>query len=278
MSIILTIFANYKQFFIMQKKVKRKRKTKLNIGRFLVLYSLGYSDRKIAEHFKVSVSNVAYLRHTILKLSPIKESYVLNKEQEEIIVGTLLGDSYIGYVHNDCLYPNLTFSHCKKQELYAKQKFNKLKNIMSSITERQYHKTAIIKGRFCKLQPVLYARSRNCKCLEKYRTIFYPEGKKIIPIDFLEKTFTAQSLAYLFMDDGCKNQESYNLNLQCFEIENLYQFTDFLRRKFNLEFIVKKDKTLYLRYKSVKTFENLIFNYLTQDMMYKFHSSHLKTS
>jgi len=256
--------------------MKRKvRKSKLNLGRLQILYSLGYNDVKIAKHLKKPLSTITYARNIILKLSPVLETISLNKYQEEVLIGTLLGDSYIGYTHDGCNYPCLTFSHCKKQEIYAKHKFNILRPLMASIIERQYYKTAIIKGKQCNIQPVLYARSHNCKCLIKYRNIFYPKGIKIIPVDFLKEHFTARSLSYLYMDDGCKNQNSYNLNLQCFETDNLYEFVEFLRQKFNLEFLVKKDKTLYLRYKSVSAFENLILPYLTSDMIYKISSSRL---
>lgn len=244
-------------------------KTKLNINRLGILYSLGYNDAKIAKHLKYSKSTVTYVRKHILKYPLVLENITLTKDQEEILIGTLLGDSYIGYTHSGCRFPNLTFSHCKKQEIYAKTKFNKLRIIMSSIKERCYHTTTVIGDRKCYVQPVIFAIGHNCKCLIKYREIFYKNNKKIIPIDFLKDTFTAQSLAYLFMDDGCKNQKSYNLNLQGFEIDNLLEFSLFLKEKFNLEFTIKKDKTMYLRYKSINTLNNLISQYITEDMKYK---------
>lgn len=73
------------------------------------------------------------------------------------------------------------------------------------------------------------------------------------------------------MDDGCKNQKSYNLNLQCFEVQELINFSNLMKEKFDLDFIVKKDKTLYLRYNSIEKFETLIKPYITEDMQYKIH-------
>jgi hypothetical protein len=71
------------------------------------------------------------------------------------------------------------------------------------------------------------------------------------------------------MDDGNKNLGTINLNLQCFTLANLEEFVIFLKNKFNLEFIIKKDKTLYLRYNSRKTFYELINPYIIPSMMYK---------
>lgn len=107
------------------------------------------------------------------------------------------------------------------------------------------------------------------KILIEYRELFYSENVKIIPINFLKENFTPQSLAYLFMDDGNKNGKTINLNLQCFEKENLIEFTNMLREKFNLEFNIKKDKTLYLRHRSREIFYNLISPFLTNDTIYK---------
>lgn len=246
--------------------------SKLNIEKIKELHLQGKNDKEIATLLGYSHSSVCYVRRNILKYRPVLEEIDLTKDQEEILIGTLLGDSSIGYTHNKCRFPNLTFSHCKKQELYANIKFQKLNIIMSSILERQYKTETIIKGKKCKVQPVIYAIGHNCKCLVKYRELFYnSEGKKVMPIEFLENHFTAQSLAYLYMDDGCKNQKSYNLNLQCFTEKELIDFAYFLKKKFELDFIVKNDKTMYLRYKSIQLFESLIIPYITSDMQYKIH-------
>lgn len=246
--------------------------SKLDLEEIKNLHFQGKTDKEIAVALNYSPSSVTYVRRNILKLGTVYEDISISKEQEEILLGTLLGDSHIGYTHNRCRFPNITFSHCKKQELYAKTKFNKLGNLMSSITEHQYKTETVIQGKRCNVQPVLYAIGHNCKCLIKYRELFYnSNGKKIIPIEYLKEHFTAQSLAYLYMDDGCINQRSYNLNLQCFSIDELEEFAYLLKRKFNLEFILKKDKTLYLRYNSIDKFESLIKPYITKDMQYKIH-------
>lgn len=246
--------------------------SKLNVQKIKELHLQGKNDKEISVILKYSHSSVCYVRKHILKLKPVLETIILTKEQEEILIGTLLGDSSLKYTHKGCKFPNLTFSHCESQEFYAYTKYDKLKIIMSSITKRCYKTETTILGKKCKAQPVVYAIGHNCKCLVKYRNLFYNEsGKKIIPLEYLKDAFTAQSLAYLYMDDGCKNQKSYNLNLQCFTEKELIDFSYLLKTKFNLDFIVKNDKTMYLRYKSINTFESLIKPYITKDMQYKMH-------
>ena len=252
--------------------MRKKGNSKLNLNLIKELYLKGKNSTEIAKQLGYSPSSVNYARKNILNLPPVLESICITKEQEEILIGTLLGDSTLGYTHSKCRYPKLTYSHSKKQELYALTKFQKLRIIMSSIKTRQYKTEAIICGKKCRVQPIVFAIGRNCKCLVKYRNLFYnKEGKKIIPIEYLKEHFTEQSLAYLYMDDGCKNQKSYNLNLQGFSKQELLDFALLLNKKFNLEFIVKKDKTLYLRYNSIDKFEFLIKPYITEDMQYKIH-------
>lgn len=246
--------------------------SKLDLEKIKELHFQGKNDKEIALMLGYSHSSVLYCRSQILKLPTVLEDITLTSEQEEVLIGTLLGDSSIGYTHSKCRFPNLTFSHCKKQSLYAHDKYDKLNIIMASIKERQYKTETVIRGKKCKIQPIIFATGHNCKCLIKYRELFYnTEGKKVIPIEYLKEHFTAQSLAYLYMDDGCVNQKSYNLNLQCFTTEELDAFTYLMKTKFDLEFIVKKDKTLYLRYNSINKFESLIKPYITEDMQYKIH-------
>lgn len=236
---------------------------------FLKLYGEFKTDVEIAKILNVSKSTICYFRKNILKLPQSRDNISLTKNEEEILIGTLLGDSCISYTHSQCRFPKLTFSHSIKQNVYFLTKYTLLNKLLSSSLIRQYHNEGIIKGKACNFNPVNYAIGKNLACLKQYRDIFYPFGIKIIPIDFLQNTFTAQSLAYLFMDDGCKNGKTINLNLQGFSNADLKSFITFLNEKFDIEFLLKADKTLYLRYKSRDKFYKLIIPYITKDTLYK---------
>lgn len=246
-----------------------QKQSKINKEEFLNLYNKGINDSNISKYLNIPKSTIRYYRVSILKLPKVAENIKLSQVQEEILCGTLLGDSSILYVHKGCNYPHITYKHSKVQEEYFNHKYKIFSNLMSSYLERQYSITQIIKGKECICNPVLFAIGRNLKCLIQYRELFYPFGIKIIPIKFIEEHFTARSLAYLFMDDGCKNQKTININIPCFSIVNLQQFIKFLYVKFNLEFIIKKDKTLYLRYNSIKRFKELVNPFIIESMQYK---------
>ena len=137
------------------------------------------------------------------------------------------------------------------------------------------NRIAKFKNKIYKCTDTISISSRNSKCLIPYREAFYPNGKKIIPVNFIKNKFTAKSIAYWYMDDGSldKKSHSYIFNTQCFTKENLQEFIDFLNLKYNLEFSIKKDNSLYLKHKSNKIFEELIKSFVTKDMQYKLHHS-----
>ena len=251
-----------------------KRQSGINKELYLKYYSDKKTDLEISELMRVPHRTISNFRKNILKIPLVQDTIELNSDEIEVLVGTLLGDSYIGYVHSQSRTPNLTFSHSIKQEEYFFTKYNALNKIMSSNLQRQYNEIGVIKGKKCNLSPVNYAIGKCLNCLTEYRNAFYFNGIKIIPVEYIKDKFTAKSLAYLFMDDGFKNNKTIGLSIPCFEYDNLKEFVDFLYNKFNIEFIIKKDKSLYLRYKSREIFYNLVSEYITSDSVYKI--KHLK--
>lgn len=251
---------------------------KYNDLEIIELHSKGLTDREIAETLGINPNNLARKRNR-LGLKPNKssrETYVLTQEELEILCGTLLGDATIRYVHKGCKFPNLTFSHELNQKEYFDFLTNKLINLKSSVREydSKYIRTD---GKIAKR---LVFTGKNMKCLESIYNIFYPEGKKVIPMRFVKQYFTETSLYYLFMDDGSYDisNNSYIINTQCFSYENLQEFVNFLFSKFNLEFNIKTDKSLYLKHIS----NNVIYRILSttnecKSMNYKYGDSCLKT-
>lgn len=233
---------------------------KYNDSQIIELHSQGLTDREIAEIIGVKPNTFAVKRKK-LGLSPNKskrETYTLNNEELEIIVGTLLGDATIRYVHKDCKYPNLTFSHSIAQEEYFNWLTDKLNNLKASTGKYQsnYVRT---NGEIAER---LVFTGSNMLCLKNIHEIFYVNGKKIIPIDYIKDIFTEVSLYCLFMDDGSydKRTNSYIINTQCFSKDNLEEFVKLLYNKFGLEFNIKTDHCLYLKHSS----NQLLYNILTK--------------
>lgn len=234
---------------------------KYNNQQILELHSKGLTDAEMAEIIGVTNNQMAKKRAR-LGLSPnknIRDTYELNEEELSLIVGTLLGDSTIRYVHSQCKYPNLTFCHTLPQEEYFNWKAQKLKNLMSS--------TGIYTSDGCRkidgsiISKCVYT-GKNMACMTELRNVFYPNGVKIIPIEYIKQHFNELSLYCLYMDDGSydKSGNSFILNTQGFTKENLEEFVQFLQEKFDLYFTIKKDNSLYLKHVSNNTFLNILNN------------------
>ena len=75
--------------------------------------------------------------------------------------------------------------------------------------------------------------------------VFYPNGKKVIPMTIVEEYFTEESLLYLYFDDGQVGRYAHSglgLCLCNFDEQELIQFRDFLTHKFQLEIQIHHQK------------------------------------
>ena len=102
-----------------------------------------------------------------------------------------------------------------------------------------------------------------------YYDRFFPKGKKIIP----EKLkLDPLSLAIWFMDDGSKSRSSIYLNTQQFSKTEQLRLIGFLRRQFELEATLNKDKQYFrirIRTRSVKKFVELVNVFVLPEFRYK---------
>lgn len=232
---------------------------KYDINSIFELHSKFFSDKEISEKLNIKIDAVIRIRCKLgLKANNYNERYKYTNEELNIIIGTLLGDSCIRYVHSRCTYPSLTFTHCKEQEEWFIWKCKKLKNLISS------YKDYVKKSFFTKENVTVFqCTGKNMKCLVNIRDDFYVNNIKIIPIEFIKENFNELSLYCLYMDDGSYDikTNSYIINSQCFEKNDLINFISFIKEKFNLNFNIKSDNCLYLRHISNDNFEKLLLKF-----------------
>lgn len=250
---------------------------KYNESQIIELYNKGLSDKEISEILGVTETAFACKRRSMGLKSHTRakrEDYIPTEKEIAIIVGTLLGDSTIRYVHEKCKYPNLTFVHSPKQEEYFNHLSEELKNFRASAGRYVDH------NKLNKYGYKLVYTGRNMKCLKTIRDRFYPNGKKIIPPFIIRKYFTELSLYYMFMDDGSydKTGNSYIINTQCFTIEELTEFCNIIEEKFGLSFNIKKDHTLYLKHEcNPIMYKILSENNKCESMCYKYEKLSLNS-
>ena len=107
-----------------------------------------------------------------------------------------MGDAYL---QSNGTNARLRFEHSLNQEQYILWKFNFLKSIFTD--------SAIVK--LNRIHPKTKQEYKYVRCqsktlpeLRKIREIFYPEGKKIVPLNLKQYLREPISLAVWFMDDG----------------------------------------------------------------------------
>ena len=112
---------------------------KYNNDQIVALHSQGLSDAEIAEVVGCTANQMANKRKSLgLEPNCIRDTYKLSDQELAIVIGTLLGDGCVKYVHNKCKYPMLSFSHCIEQEEYFLYKKDKLIKLMASYN-KYYH-------------------------------------------------------------------------------------------------------------------------------------------
>lgn len=220
------------------------------------------------EEFNAKVISRNLRGGTLLKY---KQKLKLTQEQKDIIIGTLLGDSSIR---------NRKCNYCLKFE----QKYTQLEylNHLYKIFEPFVGtgpKMRIIKNNFHKEYGVsCWFRTYAHPCFTFYANLFYQvdsnnKRKKSIPQN-IHKFLTPQALAYWYMDDGSLtiSNNSYTLNTQGFKESDQRILIKALKRNFNLDFNIQKDRTYYrlgLRKTSNTDFYELVKPYILSSFEYK---------
>ena len=157
------------------------------------------------------------------------ENVKLNKEQKDLIVGSLLGDGHIDKRENS---PIFIVSHAENQKEYLYFKYNILKNICNK-------EPSFIEGGFKEIYSKLY------KCQNQYRIStrvvneldFFRKKSKIEIINMLNEF----SLSIFFLDDGHRSDNLWKICVASFSKEDKDFFINYLHDKFGIHGYSNKD-------------------------------------
>ena len=263
--------------FYWRKKLGLKSKfnysqvSKIDKEKFEKLFSKGLSDYSIAKELGVSSDGVFYYRnrHGYNRDSLLfAKARSLTEFQKEVLMGTLLGDSSLRR-HRKEWNTEVSCAHGVSQKEYCEYKTEIFESIGAHC---EHHKRNTPDKRNGIYYEDYTMRIPANPELNSWYDAFYPKGKKVVPIS-LFKYFTAVSLAFMFMDDGCKVSASYSIATNCFTAEDINTFRNMLKEKFGLETSLFKRNVLYIKACSRAKFEALITPYLCECMKYKLQVS-----
>lgn len=224
------------------------------------LLKRGFSNKDIEQVFKAK----PYTLHSFRKRNNLQYSkgipYKLVKRESSdyraVLIGTLLGDSSLDK------YGRLSCTHSLQQEEYLLHKAELLCGKVGKRQSRYDSRTG--KTYHCRAFTVKADNSKR-----QLRKSLYQPTKQITKE--VLRYFNAESLAYLFMDDGYKTEGSYRIATNSFTKESLHIFNNHCFTTLGISFTVHNENRLYLPKKYRVIFEKLITPFIHSTMMYKMH-------
>lgn len=188
--------------------------------------------------------------------------------QEQIILGTLLGDAYIGKLKNRGKTYRIEWEHCLKQESYAIWKAD------NSLNNYSIFKRSRLDDRTNKTYS-----SIKCYSIKEdyryYRELFY-KNKKEVSLEILNK-LKPLGIAVWYMDDGSLyyNGSICHLNLAINGFENRDLIINWFKTNYDLNFKSSGKSIRLTSKKECEKFMNVIKDYIHEDLKYKLLSEAL---
>ena len=182
------------------------------------------------------------------------QKLVVSDRQEEILIGSLLGDAHI------TSRGQIQFEQSDKQKGYL---FWKQKELFSI----SYKNISIVK-RFDKRFQREYISYRfwTRQYFQIWRQRFYVNSKKIVPRDI---QLTPITLAIWYMDDGCLSDHKCIISTDNFSLEDIRFLQYLLEETFGIQSTLKNKSKIMIRKESFEIFFSLISPYIISSMHYK---------
>ena len=261
---------NYRtvSYHLKNMEIKTRPKNKIDDNKFVELWNQNKTDEEIAEVFGVSKLTIQSYRNRNGKHFNRYFSHTemsLTDEQEQFILGSLLGDLYARPTKSERQNSNLAIVHSIKQE----ELFLKKVEILGDFMGNYKLCTPAPDKRTGKVYQTYRGQTKRHKVFTDICNILYIDGVKTITQQYLDKIHSPIALAYWFMDDGT---ERGTIATNCFSLEEQELLVEWMSNIWNVSCSLQKNKDSYVLHileSSRKHFEELIFPYMIPSMYYK---------
>lgn len=250
--------------------IKKRSQKKINQKDFEKLWNEGKSDLEIAEFFGVKEITIKSYRTRgenagkFTRTDYFSEKDIkLSVEQEQFILGSLLGDLSIDLT-KQMKHAKLCLVHSIKQEELFMKKVEILGEFMGN-----YKLYSQYDNRTKKTYQTWRGNSKSHKVFNDIYKLLYPNNIKTITLNYLNKIVHPIALAFWFMDDG---SECGVIATNCFSLDEVELLINWLKTKWNIIATKQKNRVNYVLHISQKSrldFERLIFPYIVPSMYYK---------
>ena len=203
----------------------------------------------------------------ILLGNTVGRQFFISQFQREVINGCLLGDGRLECRSREGS-ARLRIHHGWKQKELIFWKYQVLKSLVSCSPRK------IVSWKNPRNGEDYYSWYFHTRTIPEFRRlykVFYSGGRKILP-ENISDLLTSLSLAVWVMDDGCFDGKSLILNTQHLSFANNKALQEVLKRKFDLDSGINKDRKnwrLRIYRKSFRRLQSLIKPYIIPSMKYK---------
>ena len=175
----------------------------------------------------------------IYKVNIVGRQNFISNLQTQVIIGSLLGDGRLECRSKEGS-ARLRIHHGEKQKKYIFWKYGIFKNITTCAPQKITWKDR--KRDICCVS--WYFHTLTLKELRNFYLLFYKNGKKVLPSN-LQEVLTPLVLAVWTMDDGDNSKDSLRYNVQSFNRNEQELIKKTLKKKYNINANLNKDRNNY---------------------------------
>lgn len=189
----------------------------------------------------------------------LKYESSLNEFQKQVLIGYLLGDGHLETWKNSQA-ARLKVEQGFKQKEFVNWLYEVFKSLVKTFPKEKVNK--------------IYFNTLSSSQFYIFHTLFYKNGKKIIP-DNIEQLLTPLSLAVWLMGDGSVKSKECNgriINTHGYKKEEVNKICQILNSKFCLQTSIRRQKDglqVYISAKSAEILNNLISQHFLPSFIYK---------
>jgi len=240
-------FSSIRQF---STKSSNTNDTNLN----LVIWGTNLTSQVGTGRFTKQVSNM-------IKFPPYQYS---------VIIGLLLSDGWIVFSSKTSKNARLGFKQYRAHSKYLWFVFNILSHYCSD--SPQLRSTIRAGSRHYSLEFF----SRSLPCMTELRSLFYPNGVKIVPNNIYE-LLTPVALAHLIMGDGSIQRHGLIICTDSYTVKDIVRLMNVLIIRYRLECILRAHRQnqyrIYIKQCSMTSLLNIVSPFMHSSMLYKFKSA-----
>lgn len=204
----------------------------------------------------VGIRTLTKQERNMIKLPPF---------QYNVIIGLILSDGWIRYVGAS---KNAQLGFCQSYEHFDYIYF------VFSILSHYCSKNVTIRSinRFNKIYHSLEFNTRNLSCFNEFYSLFYENGKKIVPVNIYE-LLTPEALAHIIMGDGSAKSHGLMICTDSFSIPDIIRLMNVLMIKYRLNCTLRShtptQHRIYISQDSMDNLRNIVSPFMQSSMMYK---------